>query len=90
MPYIKQEKRTELDPMIGCFSPLIETPGDLNYVITRLIHLQIKRDKLSYNKLNEMIGVLECAKLELYRKIAGPYEDTKEALNGTIGVLNEK
>jgi hypothetical protein len=31
-----------------------------------------------------MIGALECAKLELYRRLASPYEDLKIADNGDI------
>jgi hypothetical protein len=31
-----------------------------------------------------MIGVLECAKLELYRRVAAPYEDAKCEDNGDV------
>ena len=31
-----------------------------------------------------MVGVLECCKLELYRKLAAPYEDTKEMESGPV------
>jgi len=32
----------------------------------------------------DAIGALECAKLELYRRVAAPYEDTKIAENGDV------
>ena len=31
-----------------------------------------------------MVGVLECAKLELYRRMAAPYEDEKIEDNGDV------
>ena len=31
--------------------------------------------RVRYAHLNEVVGVLECAKLELYRRVASPYED---------------
>ena len=37
-----------------------------------------------YAHLNEAIGVLECAKLELYRRVAAPYEDEKIAESGDV------
>jgi hypothetical protein len=37
-----------------------------------------------YDDYNEQIGILECAKLELYRKRAAPYEDLKEQENGPV------
>jgi len=39
---------------------------------------------LKYSNLNELIGVLECAKLELYRRVAAPYEDEKALINGDV------
>jgi hypothetical protein len=41
-------------------------------------------DELSYSKINEVIGVLECAKQELYRRVASPYEDSKKEANGDV------
>jgi hypothetical protein len=33
--------------------------------------------------------VLECAKLELYRMIAAPYEDKKRLANGPVSELDD-
>ena len=37
-----------------------------------------------YSKINAIIGILECIKLELYRRVAAPYEDVKAAENGDV------
>ena len=89
MPYITHEARIRLDA--GAFP---QTAGELNFAITRLIdtYLQGKRydaatltwGKLRYEHINEVVGVLECAKQELYRRIAAPYEDKKAAENGDV------
>jgi hypothetical protein len=82
MPYIKQEERTFLDQNINPHLNL--TPGALNYCITRLINLYLTYHGKGYSVINEVIGVLECAKLELYRRIASPYEDKKKEENGDV------
>lgn len=38
----------------------------------------------SYKIINEIIGVLECVKLEFYRRIAAPYENDKQQANGDV------
>lgn len=65
--------------------------GDLNFAITSLLHHVYRQEgdlsqsrKLSYSDYNEMVGLLECAKLELYRRYAAPYEDIKIEENGDV------
>jgi hypothetical protein len=65
--------------------------GNLNYTITTLIHkVYAENDdktlgrKLSYSEYNEIIGLLECAKLEVYRRHVAPYEDIKIKENGDV------
>lgn len=66
-----------------------ENPGQLNYSITTLLNLYQKDKGLSYQTINDIIGALESAKQEYYRRIAGPYENTKIALNTDVyGVTN--
>jgi len=74
MPYVKKTDRPRLD---GGGAP--ETAGELNYLVTRLVDGYLARKGVSYGNLNEAIGVLECAKLELYRRIVARYEDRKIA-----------
>lgn len=82
MPYIAQEDRHFFNTHIKRLSEEIKTPGELNYVITKLILLLIKKE--SYAKYNEVIGVLECVKLELYRMQIAKYEEIKKEQNGEI------
>jgi hypothetical protein len=80
MPYINTDARNRL---AEGKSP--ENAGELNYAITRLIDSYlVEKGELRYANLNEVIGVLECAKLELYRRIAAPYEDKKKESQGDV------
>jgi len=58
-----------------------------SYAISRLIHSYLDQHGLRYDHLNDAIGILQCVQLELYRSIAGPYEDIKLEENGSIGIL---
>ncbi len=96
MPYIKQELRNELDSIIDQFAKKVkeihaENPantrdGLLNYSLTRLFNQVYANAR--YHDLNELIGMLECCKLEYYRKYAAPYEDLKEKENGAVQTFN--
>lgn len=88
MPYIRTEQREKVNKSIEDIVSLIGTTGELNYVITRLFHKFILKCTLCYDMLNSMIGVLECAKLELYRMVAAPYENKKRFDNGCISELD--
>ena len=79
MPYIKPEERIELD---AGRDP--SNPGQMNYAISLAMNRYIARYGLSYSTVNELVGVLECAKMELYRRVAAPYEDGKCATNGDV------
>lgn len=79
MPYIIPVNRSVMTPK----NLPIGLPGDLNFAITKLID-QYLQDDLNYSGINTVIGVLECAKLELYRRVAAPYEDKKCADNGDV------
>ena len=83
MPYIKNGRKF-LE-----FKSDVNSAGELNYAISYIIHNYLKKSGVSYTKLNEVIGVLECAKLELYRKVAAPYEDEKQAENGSVSSLDQ-
>lgn len=81
MPYIDQGVRASLD---DGRKPL--KPGELNYLVTRLVDSFLVMQGISYTSINAAIGVLECAKQELYRRIAVPYEDGKARENGEVYV----
>ena len=84
MPYIDQERRKLFDPHVDEMFKNVITPGDLNYVITRLCHKWLKINGLRYDMLNTVMGVLTCAQLEMYRRKAAPYEDQKAIDNGDV------
>lgn len=84
MPYIKQEDRPQITMRMAQASTKIKTPGDLNYAISMLCKYYLAQRGMSYTNANEVMGVLECAKLELYRRRLAPYEDTKIEENGDI------
>jgi hypothetical protein len=80
VPYITGEARARLDA-----GGRPETAGELNYAITRLVDdYLIARGGIRYAHLNEVVGALECAKLELYRRVAAPYEDAKRDETGDV------
>src|SRR3990167_623354 len=83
MPYIPQRTRSIILDATGKVDPTaIETVGELNFAITHLVNTFCKGD--SYTAFNEVMGVLESAKLEFYRRRVAPYEDNKIAENGDV------
>lgn len=76
MPYIRDEERAEAGSL--------RTVGMLNYEITGLIVSYLRAHGQRYQTINDVVGVLECAKLELYRRVAAPYEDQKMTENGDV------
>lgn len=84
MPYISKLDRVKFEKVLSVLGKLPYLPiGELNYLITSIIDQQIG-SKPNYQKYNDMIGVLECIKLELYRRQTAPYEDYKKNNNGDV------
>jgi hypothetical protein len=92
MPYIKQSYRKTLDKVM---KPLLKeltitwTPGELNYVFSMICRTLLAQ-KLSYQTLNALIGVLENVKLELYSRQGREYEDRKIIENGDLNIKVEE
>ena len=85
MPYVKQEDRIRLKPLTDAIAGTeIKSEGELNYLITMLCKRYGGCPAPSYKVVNAVVGVLECAKLEYYRRLAVPYEDGKIAENGDV------
>ena len=91
MPYINREDRGLIDDGVNGLRAGIDVarkvnPGHLNYAITKLIMdtYRVKDGELKYADYNEIIGVLECCKLEFYRAQVAPYEDQKRKENGDV------
>lgn len=81
MPYIPADKRPDLTPVATRYA---DNAGELNYQITCLIKEYLKGMGKSYQTLNDIMGALEGAKLELYRRLAAPYEDQKIKDHGDV------
>lgn len=80
MPYIKQDVRRGLHE--GHI--MEENPGELNYTLTIICREYMKHKGLSYQTINDILGALEGAKQEFYRRVAAPYEDKKIEENGDV------
>jgi hypothetical protein len=87
LPYIKPENRIKYDTVLKELVSILKTlppeevDGELNYVVTKLLKGVYP---LRYYHINKAIGVLECAKLEFYRRVAAPYEDIKIKENDDV------
>ena len=75
MPYITEDDK---------INPDASTPGELNYRLTMDCLYYLDRKGTNYQYYNDVIGALECCKLEMYRRAIAPYEDTKIAENGDV------
>jgi hypothetical protein len=79
MPYITQDNRTKLELQVK--EPV--SAGELNFLITTFIRDYYNKSP-SYQSVNDVVGALEGAKLEFYRRVAAPYEDNKIIQNGDV------
>lgn len=86
MPYIDKNSRAKFDShSLDLIGVTCENPGDLNFVLTSIIHGYLnRRGLMKYQDINDVIGALEGAKLELYRRVASGYEDKKIEQNGDV------
>lgn len=79
---------TNLDSLLQTIKetwPEEKMAGIANYIISSVVaKLMLRGKHKNYNRINSAVGVLECAKMELYRRVAGPYEDLAIAKNGDI------
>ena len=84
MPYIKPDKRTVLAPLVRQLVRNIQTPGELTYVLYALMKSTTEKMNVDYSILSSIMGCMECAKTEFYRRIVAPYEDQKIKENGDV------
>lgn len=78
MPYIKMKQRDEMSE-----GRLPVDIGELNYAITSLV-LDYLPSNPRYSDYNSVVGVLESAKLEFYRRAVATYENQKIFENGDV------
>ena len=94
MPYIIPDRRNSIVEHIyeeDSFATVThsvgkhcENGGDLNYAITEIISAYMHKHGLRYQNISDVVGALEGAKQEFFRKVVNPYEKIKEQENGTI------
>ena len=87
MPYIDDEQRDKIyspkrDGAI--YSDCVENCGELNFAISILVRNYWDNKGKRYQAINDILGALEGAKLEFYRRVAVPYEEQKIKENGDI------
>jgi hypothetical protein len=85
MPYIDTKSREKIFT-----KEKADTVGELNYFFTKIIDQYLVDKGLNYQHINDVIGALECCKMELYRRIAVPYEDEKRTENGDVYSINKR
>jgi len=78
MPYVKPKNRN----IYRGFED--RDAGQLNYMITTLIVDYLLDNGLSYRTINDVVGALDGARAEFYRRVAAPYEDKAIARNGDV------
>lgn len=90
MPYIRPEEREWIakDGLAKLEDTISHANGGswtglANYIVTRIM-LAFIGPEVRYAQLNAAIGVLECVRLELYRRVAAGYEDEKARENGDV------
>jgi len=95
MPYILKEERPLKDKIIDELFVQCESKGDINYCITRLVHLwaieQMKKIKSltkKYDILNDAYGIMCSAAAEFYAAVVLPYERLKRKQNGPVSQLD--
>ncbi len=86
MPYIKPENRKKFTQALELISKEFgyESPGTLNYLFTAIANSYVRANGLSYQAINDVLGALEGAKLEFYRRTAVDYENAKIKENGDV------
>ena len=83
MPYLNKEEKYKNS--LGKLS----TCGHLNYSFSETIKEYISQNKLNYQTFNDIVGAMECCKMEVYRRLISPYEDEKILENGDVGLFSE-
>jgi len=92
MPYIHDYDRDVIDRAIAPLADIVFETGEYNYAITKLcqeflVWLQAAdniNQRGGYDARNTVIGLLECVKLEFYRREVAEYEDEKCVQNGDV------
>lgn len=89
MPYILNKHRCSFDDDIKSIANNVRDisnelrPGVINYIFSKMLK-EIYGECESYRFHNEVIGILESAKMEWYRRYTSKYEELCIDRNGDI------
>jgi len=81
VPYIRQERRAELDDIIDQLGDALAMDGDLNYVLFALCKRYVHP---SYNNYKNYLGELGECIAEIRRRILVPYEEERCKESGDV------
>lgn len=85
MPYIDEPGRTKFLPITNEIGRTeIDSKGELNYLITSLLIQYMIQHGLKYDSINDVLGAVDGAGKEFYRRVAVPYENAKIDENGDV------
>ncbi len=93
MPYIAPDERPQYDEHIRRLAEILsakppeQRKGHGNYVVTRILRAAwgvTEAAEESYSNYADVVGTLECSKLEIYRRWVAPYEDRAIERNGDV------
>ena len=89
MPYISKYNRVKYEESLKKLDKILSelsndaVAGEVNFIVTSICKSALSKFN-RYTRYNAIIGALECAKLELYRRQLAAYEDQKIEENGDV------
>lgn len=84
MPYLTEGNKEALAPIVEAMAEVgITDPAELNYLVCKATNIFLG-DQPRYRNFNAAMGAIECAKLEIQRRLVAPYEMRKAQQNGDI------
>lgn len=85
MPYIRDAGRAYFDKFLDILHrSAISDPGELNFLLTQVIQQYHMNHSKNYQTVNDILGALEGAKQEYYRRVVIPYENRKISENSDV------
>ncbi len=81
MPHIKE---TDRDYYAATPRAVPVKSGVLNFQLTQVVLAYLKKNGLSYDTCNDIVGALDNCKDEFRRLVQHPYEDEKIKENGSV------
>ena len=81
MPYVKKDRRADLDISVRSLGNTLKVDGDLNYILFAYAKRHIEP---GYQNYRNFLGELNEAVAEIRRRLLVPYENEKISENGDI------